>query len=116
MRLGDLQEIHTLSIGRLISWVFEQEGLTGRIKDSFRDPRVHGEFGEKKSYSAASSLHKLGCATDLALFRDGEYLIRSECYAPLGEYWKALNPLNKWGGEPGRNDGNHFSTTDTSLW
>ena len=37
--------------------------------DMYRDPRVHGEFGEKKSYAGARSVHKLKLASDKNLFR-----------------------------------------------
>tara|TARA_R110000868_G_scaffold275405_1_gene535139 strand:- start:331 stop:471 length:141 start_codon:yes stop_codon:yes gene_type:complete len=39
---------------------------------------VHGNVGEKKSYSAANSLHKQRLAVDFNLFRDGQYLTGTE--------------------------------------
>lgn len=52
-----------------------------------------------------ASLHKKKLAADLNLFRDGQYLTKSEDYRPLGEYWEYLG--GSWGGRFG--DGNHFS-------
>lgn len=69
------------------------------------------------------SLHQLGLAIDLKLFKGtgerdsitGEYvnyvyLVRSEDYQALGEYWESLNIWCRWGGRfTPRADGSHFS-------
>lgn len=56
------------------------------------------------------SLHTLSLAQDLSLFMDGVYQRESEPYRPLGEYWKSLHPLCRWGGDfKTRQDGGHFS-------
>jgi hypothetical protein len=58
----------------------------------------------------ANSLHLLRLAIDLNLFIGGTYQTATVAYKPLGEYWKALNPLCRWGGDfKSRPDGNHFS-------
>lgn len=60
------------------------------------------------------SVHQLGLAVDLKLFKDGVYLTRSEDYKPLGDYWKTLAPDCRWGGDfPG--DGNHFSIEHNGI-
>lgn len=49
-------------------------------------------------------------ALDLDLFINGEYQGTSEAHRPLGEYWKTLHPLARWGGDfQPRPDGNHYS-------
>jgi len=88
----------------LIEYAY-QNGYELTFGDAYRDPRVHGAVGQKKSYSAASSLHKERLAVDFNLFKDGKYLTRSKDYAPPGEYWESLG--GAWGGR--FNDGNHFS-------
>jgi len=72
--------------------------------DAYRDPRVHGKMGEKKSYSSANSKHKQRLAIDINLFRNGEFLQSTEAHAPLGEFWESIG--HKWGGR--WNDGNHY--------
>lgn len=57
------------------------------------------------------SLHLLGLAGDLILYRDGKYLRSTEQYRELGEFWERLHPLARWGGRFRRPDGNHFSIT-----
>jgi len=102
--LGQKQRRFTRLVGLLIEYAY-QEGYELTFGDTYRDPRVHGAVGEKKSYSSAGSLHKERLAVDFNLFKDGQYLTRSEDYKPLGEYWESLG--GSWGGR--FNDGNHFS-------
>lgn len=57
------------------------------------------------------SLHHIGLAADLNLYKDGKYLAMTSDHTPLGEYWEALGrdlglPL-RWGGR--FKDGNHYS-------
>lgn len=54
-----------------------------------------------------NSLHHVGLALDLLLYRDGLYLTQTEDYRRLGEFWERLHVLARWGGR--FNDGNHFS-------
>lgn len=102
--LGQKQRRFTRMIGLLIEWAY-QNGYELTFGDAYRDPRLHGQVGEKKSYSSAGSLHKERLACDFNLFKDGQYLTRTEDYRPLGEYWESLG--GAWGGR--FNDGNHFS-------
>jgi hypothetical protein len=58
-----------------------------------------------------NSLHHIGLAADLNLYRDGKYLSTSMDHRELGEWWEKLGdtldlPLC-WGGR--FNDGNHYS-------
>lgn len=57
------------------------------------------------------SLHHLGLAADVLLYRDGVYLEKTEDYTILGKWWEQRGqetglPLT-WGGR--FHDGNHFS-------
>lgn len=104
MTLGQKQRKFTRMIADLIIFAYEQ-GYELTFGDAFRDPRVHGAVGEKKSYSSANSLHKERLAIDLNLFKDGRFLTQSEDHRPLGEYWESLG--GSWGGR--FEDGNHYS-------
>ena len=104
MTLGQKQRHFTRLIGQLIEFAYSR-GYELTFGDAYRDPRVHGEVGAKKSYSSASSNHKVRLAVDFNLFRDGQYLTRTEDYTELGEFWESLG--GAWGGR--FNDGNHFS-------
>jgi len=52
-----------------------------------------------------NSLHYIGLAIDLNLFKDGVYLNKTEDHLPLGERWEFIG--GTWGGRFG--DGNHYS-------
>jgi hypothetical protein len=62
-------------------------------------------FGKPQAKHMEGSLHYISLALDLNLFRDGEYLTRTEDHKPLGEYWESIG--GTWGGRFG--DGNHYS-------
>ena len=104
MTLGQKQRKFTRMVADLIIFAYEQ-GYELTVGDAFRDPRVHGAVGEKKSYSSANSLHKERLAIDLNLFKDGRFLAQSEDHRPLGDYWESLG--GSWGGR--FEDGNHYS-------
>lgn len=58
----------------------------------------------------SNSLHLDGLAADLNLYINGEYQAASESHQALGDYWKSLHPLCRWGGDfRPRRDGNHYS-------
>jgi hypothetical protein len=59
----------------------------------------------------ADSLHGKRLAADLNLFKDGKYLETTEAHKPLGEVWKRMHPLCRWGGDFKNPDGNHYSIT-----
>jgi len=66
--------------------------------------QIYFDAGKSKTLN---SYHGKKCAQDLNCFKDGKYLTKTEDIKLLGDYWKSLNPLNKWGGDWGW-DANHF--------
>jgi len=102
--LGSKQRKFTCMLADLIVFAYAN-GYEITLGDAYRDPRVHGIVGIKKSYSSANSLHKSRLAIDLNLFKDGKYLISTEAHKPLGEYWESIG--GTWGGR--FKDGNHYS-------
>lgn len=106
MTLLQKQQEFVLMISQLIQFAYQNDyRLT--FGDAYRDPRLHGEMGVKKSYSSAKSNHKIRLAVDFNLFKDGKYLTATEDYTKLGEYWESLG--GSWGGRFTSADGNHFS-------
>ena len=108
MSLSRKQQDFTKCIGELICYAYRQ-GYALSFGDAYRDPRLHGEFGEKKSYSATNSVHKVRLAVDLNLFVEGEYITDGDhpAYIDLGEFWERLHDSARWGGR--FNDANHYS-------
>lgn len=110
MNLGQQQRIFTQNIGKLIDFAYAQ-GWELTFGDAYRDPRL-AQLNAQQGKGIANSLHSQRLAVDFNLFKDGQYLPKSEDYAQLGAYWKTLDPANCWGGDfkpvP---DGNHFSSS-----
>lgn len=61
------------------------------------------------------SLHHLGLALDLNLYKDGRYITNDEGHRELGAYWKGLHPDCKWGGDFARTDYNHYSFAPNNI-
>jgi hypothetical protein len=53
------------------------------------------------------SLHYIRLAIDLNLFKNGEFLTKTEDHLPAGEYWESIG--GTWGGRFEDGDGNHYS-------
>ena len=113
MTLGEKQRLFTRLVGLLISYAYKQ-GYELTFGDAYRSP-------EQATANAAAgtgivhSLHTKRLAVDLNLFVKGQYVTDSGAYKPLGDYWKQLDPLNRWGGDFTKPDGNHFSMTDEGV-
>lgn len=101
--LGRTQEDFTEALYQLIGFALKN-GIRLRIKDAYRDPRVHGAWGEKKGYGAAHSVHKLSLAVDL-------WTLDADNHRFLHDYW------DKIGGAPRiENDMNHYSFMWMGYW
>lgn len=98
MTLGQKQRAFTLCISQLITFAYGL-GLELSFGDAYRDPRV--------PYGHPESTHRSRLAVDFNLFKDGKFLYKTEDHKVLGDYWKTLHPLARWGGD--FRDGNHYS-------
>ncbi len=109
MRLGEMQRLFTKNIGLLIAWSY-REGYELTFGEAFRTAEQAAIYA-KQGKGSSRSVHMVRLAVDFNLFIDGVYQTKSEAYAPLGEFWKKLHPMNRWGGDFRMRDGNHFSMT-----
>lgn len=75
-------------------------------------PKETAEAYASSGAGISNSLHCDRLAIDLNLFIDNKYRRDSEAYEELGIYWKSLDPMNRWGGDFKKPDGNHFSRTN----
>lgn len=116
LTLGQKQRRFTLMVAQLIQYAYSR-GYELTFGDAYRDPRLHGEVGEKKGYGHAKSCHKIRLAIDLNLFRDVDndgdldYVTDTASYKELGEYWESIGGC--WGGR--FEDGNHFSLEHNGM-
>ena len=106
MSLRKKQSEFARLVGKLILKAYDL-GYEVTLGDAYRDPRVHGAMGVRKSYSHPKSAHKIRLAIDLNLFKNGEFLETGEDHRPLGEWWEKQHPMARWGGR--FDDGNHYS-------
>lgn len=92
---------------RMLASLILQAGVMGyevTMGEAYRSPEQAARNAESGK-GIANSLHCIRLATDINLFRGGEYLSSTEDYRPLGEWWESQG--GAWGGR--FNDGNHFS-------
>ncbi len=107
LTLGDQQRLFTRLMGEFIVWACDKGyGLT--FGEAFRTPE-QAAWNAAKGIGIAHSLHTSRLAIDLNLFVSGMFAADVETYRPLGEQWKTMHPLCRWGGDFSRPDADHFS-------
>jgi hypothetical protein len=111
--LVDKQQRFTQMVGELINWAYSQGyGLT--FGEAYRTPE-QAALNAEKGIGISNSLHTKRLAIDLNLFIYGVLQTDSLNYAPLGKYWKTLDPKNAWGGDFSKPDGNHFALSHNGI-
>lgn len=106
MKQSDHQWEFLKDLAMLIQWASNHGyKLTGA--ELYRTPH-EATRNEMYGTGIKDSLHTQRLAIDLNLFIDDVYQTDSLSHKPLGEYWKSLSPLNRWGGDFSRPDGNHY--------
>lgn len=107
MSLNAKQVEFTRCVGKLLTYA-SKYGLDVILAEAFRTPeqaRIYAEQGK----GIKNSVHTKKLAVDLFRFKDGTISWNTDDYARLGEYWKSLHPLARWGGDFKRRDAVHFS-------
>lgn len=104
----------TLKQARIrFTYLFSQKLIPKSIELGFEcafdEVTQHQNKGHKDG-----SLHYEGCAGDLLLYRNGDYLTSTEDYKELGEYWESLDENCHSG--VGFSDGNHFSYSPPEIF
>jgi D-alanyl-D-alanine carboxypeptidase len=109
MSLSEQQRAFCLNVGKLIIWAYDN-GYEFTFGEALRTPE-QAAHNATTGAGIANSLHLIKLAIDLNLFKDGVYQTDSAAYKPIGDYWKSLDPINAWGGDFSKPDGNHFSSS-----
>lgn len=106
--LSALQQRFLPLVAKLIDYAYTQ-GYTLTAGEMYRSPE-QAALNAQHGTGIANSLHTLRLAVDLQLFKDGLYLTDAAAYAPLGAFWKTLDPDCAWGGDFTKLvDADHFS-------
>lgn len=96
-------------------WIYAHDpAYAVTFGETFRTPE-QAALNDLKGSGISNSLHTKRLAIDLNLFINGIYQTASVMYKPLGEKWKSMHPLARWGGDFARADGNHFSIEDGGV-
>ena len=106
MTLSDKRQIFTRNLANLITWGFAQG--YGLALDQVKRTQAEANANAESGVGIVHSLHIIGLAADILLYHP-DYKTGSTDYKPLGDYWKTLDVLNRWGGDFSKPDGNHFS-------
>lgn len=110
MSIGEQQRLFVRFVAQLVEYAYSQ-GYELTFGDAYRDPRL-AQLNAQQGRGIVNTLHSQRLAIDFNLFKDGQYLPKSEDYFDLGYFWKGLHPLCCWGGDfKPTPDGNHFSMT-----
>ena len=104
---GQLQRLFPPLVAKLIAFAYAQ-GYELTFGEAWRSTAT-ALLDAQQGKGIANSLHIQRLAIDLNLFQDGTYLTDPEAYRPLGEFWKTLHPLARWGGDFTTVDADHFS-------
>lgn len=91
--LGMHQEEFTEAVARLITYA-ATNGIRLRLKDAYRDPRLHGAWGKKSGYGAANSCHKLSLAVDF-------WTLDPTSHKHLHDYWDRIGGAPRIPGDMG---------------
>ena len=114
MTLGEKQRLFAKLMGEFIVWLYAND-YEVRFDEAYRTPE-QAALNAALGSGISNSLHCLHLALDLPLYLDSSleadediYQPNSAAYRPLGDRWKSLHPLCRWGGDFSKPDGNHFS-------
>jgi hypothetical protein len=108
MTLGEKQRLFTKLVAQFITWAYSM-GYEFTLGEALRT-QAQADLNARTGTGISNSLHLVKLAIDLNLFIGGVWQTDTRAYKPLGEYWKSLHPLCRWGGDFVRlPDGNHFS-------
>ena len=109
MTLSQKQRKFPQLVASLIRWAYEN-GYEIVLGEAYRTKEQQSLYVATGKSKTMNSKHLRCLAIDINLFKNGEYLIETPDYKPLGDYWESLDPECVWGGDWGW-DGGHFQYT-----
>lgn len=107
MTLREQQSLFVLLVAKLIYFA-RASGYELTFGETYRT-KEQAEWNAAHGSGITNSLHCQRLAVDFNLFKGGEILTTVENYRPLGNYWKGLHALCRWGGDFSKPDADHFS-------
>lgn len=107
-KLSDKRCRFSVAISDLVLWVNHKPGYSCAF-DEVKRTKEQAIANAKSGKGIANSVHLVGLAADLVLYKNGIYQTGTEAYKFMGDRWKAMGPDHRWGGDFSKPDGNHFS-------
>jgi hypothetical protein len=103
MKLSEKQRIFTRNIASLIAYAYSNgyELTFGEAQRTNEQQLIYVQTGRSKTMN---SMHLNRLAVDFNVFINGQWNQNWNDIKPLGDYWEALNPKNRWGGDWNKND------------
>ena len=99
----------TAALVQLINFTNQQPGYAAALNEVKRSS-AQAQANAESGAGISNSLHLIGLAADVILYKNGVYQESSEAYRFMGDFWKSLGPDHCWGGDFTKPiDGNHFS-------
>lgn len=108
MTLSEKQRLFAKLLGQFLVWIYSKPGREV-VGGEWQRTKAQADANAAGGAGISNSLHLLLLAVDLSLFLAGVYQRETPAYKELGDYWKSLHPLCRWGGDFKKPDGNHFS-------
>ncbi|WP_166964615.1 M15 family metallopeptidase [Yeosuana marina] len=103
MKLSEQQRIFTRNIAKLIVFAY-QHGLELTFGEAYRTNEQQLLYVQTGKSKTMNSNHLRRLAVDFNVFVNGNLTYDWATIKPLGDYWKTLHPLNRWGGDWNKND------------
>lgn len=96
MSLGTEQEIFARHVALLLAkaWELGYAVRLGEVQRPLEMQEIYVKSGRSKTMN---SMHIKKCAIDLVLLINGSVCTRAQI-KPLGDWWEAQSPKNRWGG------------------
>ena len=107
MSLNTKQADFTRAVGKFLVWC-DQAGIDVILAEAYRT-REQAEIYAAQGKGIKNSVHTKKLAVDLFRYLDGTITWNTEDYRKMGEKWKKLHPMARWGGDFRRRDAVHFS-------
>lgn len=108
MSLREKQSLFAVCFAKLIIYSTTSLGFEVTINEVLRT-QAQADANSASGAGIKNSLHLKKLAGDINIFKNGVWLTDKSDYFPLANYWKALNPLCRWGGDFSKPDADHFS-------
>jgi len=103
--LGQKRCRFSLMIANLLLYM-KSQGYDGAL-DQVKRTQVEANVNAASGAGISNSLHLLGLAADINLYKNGTYLPLSSDHLQFGVWWEAQG--GSWGGRFSKPDGNHYS-------